>query len=180
MKAILFLTILVALNHNSVYAQIKQIMFHDTQINALSGEPIDLNSFKGKKILIVNVASECGYTPQYKDLQQLHETYQEQLVVIGVPCNQFGAQEPGNSEEIANFCEKNYGVTFLITEKVEVKGENQHPLYRWLTHQEINRVKDSEVKWNFHKYLIDENGALIGEFPSKVNPMSEEITSLIK
>lgn len=180
MKAILFLTLILVLNNQSIFAQIGESMFYDIKINALSGEPIDLNVFKGKKILIVNVASKCGFTPQYKDLQTLFEKYGDQLMIIGVPCNQFGAQEPGTNEEIATFCEKNYGVSFLITEKLDVKGKDQHPLYQWLTQKDLNGVADSEVKWNFHKYLINEEGELIESYGSRVNPLSEEITKHLK
>lgn len=130
-------------------------------INDLNGNPIDLKKFKGKKILFVNVASECGFTPQYADLQKLHETYSDQVTVIGLPCNQFGKQEPGTPEEIHEFCSVNFGVTFLLTEKIEVKGDNQHPLYQWLTDEKKNGLKNSSVKWNFQKYLLDENGHLI-------------------
>lgn len=153
---------------------------YDIHINSLEGDSVDLSSFKGKKLLIVNVASKCGFTPQYKDLQDLSELYGEKLVIIGVPCNQFLNQEPGGAEEIATFCERNYGVTFLITEKVDVKGNEQHPLYAWLTEKSKNGSLDSEVKWNFQKYLITENGELEGVFGSKVNPMSEEIQGYLK
>ncbi|MBT8260885.1 MAG: glutathione peroxidase, partial [Bacteroidia bacterium] len=111
---------------------------YDIKINTLDGKPLDLNTFKGKKILFVNVASECGFTKQYADLQELHETHKDNLVVIGVPCNQFGGQEPGTASQIQTFCEKNFGVTFQLTEKVDVKGDNQHPLYKWLTSEELN------------------------------------------
>ena len=156
-----------------------QTSIYKYSINSLEGELIDLKEFKGKKILFVNVASKCGFTPQYKDLQELHDKYGEKLVVIGFPCNQFGKQEPGTKEEIASFCERNYGVQFLITEKIDVKGENQHPIYKWLTSKEMNGVKSSSVKWNFQKYLVDESGNLIDVFPSTVNPMSEKITDLL-
>ena len=149
---------------------------YDISINSISGEPINLNDFKGKKILIVNTASECGFTGQYEDLEKLYETYKDKLVVVGVPCNQFGGQEPGTLTEIKTFCEVNYGVTFLLTEKVDVKGDNQHPLYAWLTNKEMNGVKSSSVKWNFQKYLIDENGAYIDYFYSMTKPMSSKIT----
>jgi len=142
--------------------------------------PIDLNQFKGKKILFVNTASECGFTPQYEDLQKLQVKYPEKLVIIGSPCNQFGGQEPGNSEQIGSFCKKNYGVTFQLTQKIDVKGENQHPLYSWLSKKSKNGVLDSEVKWNFNKYLIDENGHLMGYFASTTGPLSNDITSLIE
>jgi glutathione peroxidase len=143
------------------------------------GEEIDLSSFEGKKILFVNVASKCGYTPQYKDLQKLSEEYKDNLVIIGVPCNQFGKQEPGSKEEIAEFCEKNYGVTFLITEKVDVKGDNQHPLYGWLTKETENGVENSSVQWNFQKYLVDEKGNYVAMYKSGVKPFDQEITSKI-
>ncbi len=152
---------------------------YDIEINSLAGEPINLNDFKGKKILFINVASKCGFTPQYEDLQKLHEQYREDLVLIGVPCNQFGHQEPGSSDEIATFCEKNYGVTFLMTEKVDVKGDAQHPLYQWLTKAEKNGVEDSTVKWNFQKYMVDEEGRLLGVFSSRVKPFDEELISKI-
>jgi len=152
---------------------------YDISINSLSGDKIDLNDYKGKKILFVNVASKCGFTPQYADLQKLHEKYKKKLVIIGVPCNQFGGQEPGTAEEIQNFCTKNYGVEFLITEKVDVKGENQHPLYKWLTEKELNGLENSSVKWNFQKYIIDEKGNFVDFFYSLTNPMSKKITELI-
>ncbi len=150
---------------------------YDIQLKSLSGEDIDLHQFKGKKILFVNVASECGFTPQYADLQTLYETYKDKLVIIGLPCNQFGGQEPGDAEEIQSFCTKNYGVEFIITEKIDVKGDDQHPLYQWLTDKDLNGVDNSSVKWNFQKYLIDENGQYIDVFYSITNPMSDKITS---
>ena len=149
--------------------------FYDISINSLQGKSVDFTSFKGKKILIVNVASKCGFTPQYKDLQNLQDQYQDQLVVIGVPCNQFGKQEPGNSNEIQEFCEMNYGVSFLITEKIDVKGKEQHPLYAWLTKKEENGRKNSSVKWNFQKYLLDEEGELIDYYYSMTSPKSSKI-----
>lgn len=149
---------------------------YNISINSLTGEPIGLSSFKGKKILIVNTASECGFTGQYSELQELHETYKDKLVIIGVPCNQFGGQEPGTAKEIESFCQVNYGVTFLMTEKVDVKGENQHPLYSWLTTKELNGVSSSTVKWNFQKYLIDENGQLIDYYYSITKPNNSKIT----
>lgn len=162
-------------------AQTKDIKesIYDIQINNINGESIDFEAYKGNKILLVNVASKCGYTGQYKDLQSLYNTYQDNLMIIGVPCNQFGGQEPGTADEIESFCKLNYGVSFLITEKIEVKGKNQHPLYKWLTKKEENGVKDSSVKWNFQKYLIDENGVLIDSFNSNVSPLSEEITNYL-
>lgn len=149
---------------------------YDISINALDGKPIDLSSFKGKNILFVNVASECGFTNQYKDLQKLSDTYPEGLVVIGSPCNQFGKQEPGDASQIQTFCERNFGVTFLLTEKINVKGSNQHPLYQWLTNKDLNGTKNSGVKWNFQKYLVNNNGKLIDYYFSITNPMSSKIT----
>lgn len=152
--------------------------FYNLSIKSLDGKStIYFNNFNGKKVLCVNVASECGYTPQYKELQQLHETYKDKLVVIGFPCNQFGGQEPGTATEIESFCKKNYGVTFLLTEKIDVKGPNQHPVYKWLTNASENGKSDATVKWNFNKFLIDENGNWLEYFPSSVSPMSKEITS---
>ncbi|WJJ95942.1 glutathione peroxidase [Algibacter luteus] len=153
---------------------------YSIKINALNGEPIDLSKFKGKHILFVNVASKCGFTPQYKALQELHETYQDKLQIISVPCNQFGGQEPGNAEDISSFCELNYGVTFLITEKIDVKGKDQHPLYYWLTTKENNGIKNSKVKWNFQKYLIDPSGNFVDYYFSTTNPLSSKITNHIK
>jgi glutathione peroxidase len=154
--------------------------FYDIKINNLQGIPINLEDFKGKHILIVNVASKCGFTPQYKDLQELHETYKEKLQVIGVPCNQFGGQEPGTADDIESFCQVNYGVDFLITEKVDVKGKNQHPLFEWLTNEEQNGVSSSKVKWNFQKYIIDTNGKLVDYYFSLTNPMSKKIIKHLK
>ena len=150
---------------------------YEISINSISGTKIDLSDFKGKKILIVNVASECGFTNQYEGLQKLHEMYKDKLVVIGVPCNQFGGQEPGDAEQIQSFCKKNYGVEFLITEKVDVKGDQQHPLYAWLTNKNLNGKKNSTVKWNFQKYLIDENGDLLDYYYSITKPLSKKITN---
>lgn len=180
MKSFSLIFSIVALSlmsFTSSHNHAKSSSLYDVKINSLMGEEIDLSSFKGKKILFVNVASKCGYTPQYEDLQKLSEEYKDKLVIIGVPCNQFGKQEPGSKEEIAEFCEKNYGVTFLITEKVDVKGDDQHALYGWLTQQSENGVEDSTVKWNFQKYLVDENGNYVAMYKSGVKPFDEEITS---
>ncbi|MFT7666572.1 MAG: glutathione peroxidase [Patiriisocius sp.] len=145
-------------------------------LNTLQGGIINLSLFEGKKILFVNVASKCGFTKQYKDLQKLTETYKDSLVVIGVPCNQFGKQEPGDASEIQSFCELNYGVTFLITEKIDVKGSNQHPLYAWLTSESLNGKRDSNIKWNFQKYIVNEKGELIDHYYSITSPLSKKIT----
>lgn len=153
--------------------------FYDININDISGKKIDLVNFKGKKILVVNVASECGFTKQYEALQELYEKYNDKLIIIGVPCNQFGGQEPGSSSEIQSFCKLNFGVTFLLTEKINVKGKEQHQLYNWLTKKALNRMKNSTVKWNFQKYLINENGEFIDYFYSITKPDSKKITKLL-
>lgn len=167
---------LLKITNNSQEVMSSGPSIYDISINSISGGAINFEDFKGKKILIVNTASECGFTGQYADLEKLYETYREKLVVIGVPCNQFGGQEPDTLTEIQSFCEVNYGVTFLLTEKVEVKGDNKHPLYEWLTSKELNGVKSTSVKWNFQKYLIDENGNYIDYFYSITKPMSSKIT----
>ena len=149
---------------------------YNIKMQSIDNESIDLASFKGKKILFVNVASKCGFTPQYAELQKLHETYKDQLVIIGIPCNQFMNQEPGSNEEIVEFCQKNYGVSFLMTEKVDVKGSNQHALYKWLTSKEMNGSLDSKVKWNFQKYLVNESGEFLEVFSSSIAPMDSKIT----
>jgi len=154
---------------------------HQFKIRALdSDEFIEFKEFEGKKILIVNVASKCGFTYQYEGLEELYQAYKDQLVVIGVPCNQFLFQEPGDEEKIANFCSLNYGVTFPMTEKVKVKGRNAHEVYRWLSDEALNGHSGNKVSWNFNKFLLDENGELLAHFPSKVKPMNEEIIKLIE
>ncbi|WP_040559977.1 glutathione peroxidase [Kordia algicida OT-1] len=165
--------------HSNVVVETKEIPVYDIAINDLAGKPISLKDFKGKNILFVNVASKCGFTKQYKELQLLSDTYKENLVVIGCPCNQFGKQEPGNSEQIQEFCELNFGVTFLLTEKLDVKGKNQHPLYEWLTTKKLNGRRNSKVRWNFQKYLIDQNGKLIDYFYSITKPSSKKITKYL-
>lgn len=149
------------------------------KVAALDGSTIDFASFKGKKILVVNTASECGYTPQYKDLEALYQRYKEKLVIVGFPANNFGGQEPGSNEEIKSFCQKNYGVSFLMAAKVSVKGDDMAPIYQWLTSKTQNHVMDAEVKWNFNKFLIDEQGRLLTKFDSRVTPLSDEITSML-
>jgi glutathione peroxidase len=158
-------------------AQTPKKMLHDISFTSIEGENIKLSRFKGKKILLVNTASRCGYTPQYKQLQELHEKFGKKVVVIGFPCNDFGGQEPGDAESIATFCEKNYGVDFLMADKVQIKGNSPHPIYQWLTQKSLNGKADAIVRWNFHKFLVDEEGSLIGEFPSSVSPTATELTS---
>ena len=157
-----------------------QKSIYDIAINDISGNPIDLNEFKGKHVLFVNVASECGFTPQYAGLEELHQQYKNDLIVIGLPCNQFGGQEPEAEKEIQQFCTKNFGVTFLMTEKIEVKGEEKHPLYNWLTDKKINGKSSSNVKWNFQKYIVDEKGEFVNYFYSTTKPLSPKITSILK
>ena len=157
-----------------------QESIYDIEINAISGNPIDLKQFRGKHILFVNVASECGFTPQYAGLEELHQQFKENLVVIGLPCNQFGGQEPDTEKEIQQFCTKNFGVSFLLTEKIEVKGEGKHQLYNWLTDKKKNGKSSSSVKWNFQKYVVDEKGEFVNYFYSTTKPMSLKITSLLK
>lgn len=152
---------------------------YDIKIDSLQGKPIQLSDYKDKYLFFVNVASKCGFTPQYKELEKLHQDYKEKLVVIGVPCNQFGSQEPGTSSEIEEFCQVNYGVSFLITEKVNVKGAAQHPLYQWLTSKDLNGKKNSSVKWNFQKYLVNPEGKLIDYYLSITKPLSNKITKQI-
>ena len=164
---------------------------YDFKVPGLDGNEIDFASFKGKKIMIVNTASECGNTPQYADLEKLYEKYKDKLVIVGFPANNFGAQEPGTNSDIKEFCKKNYGVTFPMAEKISVKGDDIHPLYKWLVDQSKEMAKklpaenskdfawkrylQDPVVWNFTKFLVDENGNLVAVFHNKVSPMSEEI-----
>lgn len=169
--------------------------FYDFKVAGLDGKEIDFSNFKGKKVLIVNTASKCGNTPQYADLEKLYEKYKDKLVIVGFPANNFGAQEPGSNEEIGEFCKKNYGVTFPMAEKISVRGDDIHPLFKWLVAQSGEMAKNipaddtkdilykkflqDPVIWNFTKFLVDEKGNLIAVFHNKVNPMSEEITKYL-
>jgi glutathione peroxidase len=180
---------LAACNHNSVAQDaasenIEDITaktemtksFYDFKVIDINGEDFDLSSLKGKRVLVVNTASECGYTPQYKSLQELYEKHGgDKFTVIGFPCNQFGGQEPGSNEEIKSFCEKNFGVSFPMMDKVNVKGDAVHPLYDWLTEEDLNGVDGARVSWNFNKFLIDENGNWVAHHGSSKSPMSDEI-----
>ena len=148
---------------------------HKFSVKALDGTTINFADYKGKKILIVNTASECGYTPQYKDLQALYEKYKDKLVIVGFPANNFGGQEPGTATEIKAFCTKNYGVTFPMADKISVKGDDMAPIYQWLTQKAQNGVLDASIKWNFNKFLLNENGEIISKFDSGTKPMSDEI-----
>ena len=153
---------------------------HDFTMKSIDGQPAPLKNYKGKVLLLVNVASKCGYTPQYTGLQKLYEQYKDQgLVVVGVPANNFGGQEPGSDEEIKTFCSRNYNVTFPMMSKVSVKGDDKTPLYAYLTSSEANPATAGDVKWNFTKFLVDKNGKVIGRFDSKVKPDAPELTSAI-
>jgi glutathione peroxidase len=153
---------------------------HSFKVKGIDGKQIDFASFKGKKILVVNTASKCGYTPQYEALEKVYKQYKDKLVIIGFPCNQFGGQEPGTNEEIASFCQKNYGVTFPLADKIDVKGSNTAPIYQWLTQKAKNGLVDATISWNFNKFLMNEDGKMIAYFPSNVKPDSEEILSRLK
>ena len=152
--------------------------FYDLQLNDLNGDKIDLQSFKGKKILLVNVASKCGYTGQYADLQELYETHGDKLEIIGIPCNDFGRQEPGSANEIQKFCKLNYGVTFTLTEKQKIKSEPMSSVYQWLSNPSLNGWNSSLPSWNFCKYVINESGELTHFFKSGVDPNGREILDL--
>ena len=156
------------------------ISIYDISINDINGNKLDLNNYKGKYILFVNVASKCGFTKQYKDLQKLYEENSDNLVIIGSPCNQFGSQEPGSEKEISIFCSEKYKVSFPMTEKLYVKGPNQHKIYKWLTSKNLNGRKSSSVKWNFQKYLVGPDGNLVDYWYSLTNPMSSKITNYLK
>lgn len=153
---------------------------HSFKVKALDGKTIDFSKFKGKKILIVNTASECGFTPQYEDLEKLYETYKNKLVIVGFPANNFGGQEPGTNEEIGVFCKKNYGVTFPMAAKVSVKGDDIAPIFRFLTDKKFNGVKNTMILWNFTKFLLNEKGELIDTFISTTKPNSSSITQYLK
>ena len=165
------------LNTTNTEAKTKSI--YDYSFKTLEGKTVKMSDYKGKKILIVNTASECGYTPQYKQLQEIHQKYEKNVVILGFPTNDFGAQEPGSNKDIQTFCQKNYGVTFTIAEKTTTMGNDVHPIIKWLTTKDLNGKMDSKIEWNFNKYLIDEKGNLMEMFKSKVKPDDQAIVSLI-
>lgn len=155
--------------------------FYDFSVTSLTGEVFNFSQLKGKRVLIVNTASECGYTPQYAQLQELYKMYGgENFTIVGFPSNDFGGQEPGSNEEIATFCQKNYGVSFPMMDKIIIKGEEMHPLYKWLTQKNLNGVSDAEVRWNFNKFLIDGNGNWVAYYGSKTEPLDEKIVAFAK
>lgn len=154
--------------------------FHDFTVKDIDGKEFDLASLKGKKVLVVNVASKCGLTPQYEDLQVLYDKYKDRnFTVIGFPANNFAGQEPGTNAQIKEFCTLNYGVTFPMMDKISVKGKDQAPVYNWLTHKSENGKIDQEVTWNFQKFMIDEEGNLVDVVQPKESPMSEKIIKWI-
>ena len=155
--------------------------FHALSATDIRGELVKMDQYKGHKVIVVNTASECGFTPQYKQLEELYGMYKDKgLVILGFPCNQFGGQEPGTEAQIETFCQKNYGVTFPLMAKVEVKGDGQHAIYHWLTTMSENGVMDAPVKWNFHKFLIDEEGRLVKSVGSGVEPSDPVIVDWVE
>ncbi|MBD2757816.1 glutathione peroxidase [Spirosoma validum] len=152
---------------------------YDFTVKSLDGKPVSLSGFKGKKVVILNVASKCGFTPQYADWEKFYKEHGDKIVVLGFPANNFKSQEPGSSEEIAEFCKKNYGVTFPMFEKVSVLGEDQSPLYKWLTTKDMNGWNDKVPTWNFCKYVVNEKGELTHFFASKVKPEDEEFKKAV-
>ncbi len=158
-----------------------QKSFYDFKVTDINGKTFDLAQLKGKKVLVVNTASKCGFTPQYKQLEEVYEKYGgDKFTIIGFPANNFANQEPGSNKEIETFCEQNYGVTFPMMSKISVKGADMAPLYQWLTEKKLNGKMDSKVGWNFQKYLIDENGNLVDVVESKVKPDDSKIVSWIQ
>ncbi len=154
---------------------------HQFKVSDLYGNEFDFATLKGKKVMVVNTASECGLTPQYEQLQEVYDAYKDKnFVIVGFPANNFGAQEPGTNEQIATFCKKNYGVTFLMMSKISVVGDDMHEVYQFLTQKEKNGLEDSKVAWNFQKYLLDENGYLVKVISPKILPNDKEIIDWIK
>jgi glutathione peroxidase len=154
--------------------------FYDLTYSDITGNKVMMSQYKGKYVLCVNVASKCGNTPQYKALETLYEKHKDKLVIIGFPCNQFLGQEPGSESEIAEFCTKNYGVTFPLASKVDVKGKDQHPVYSWLMMKELNGVSDDKVEWNFHKVLVSPEGKWLKAFDASMDPGNGEIEKMLK
>lgn len=178
MKNFALLIVLTMMISGAVSAQ---KTLHSFKTKTIDGKEFDLASLKGKKVLVVNTASKCGNTPQYKDLEALYEKYKDRnFVIIGFPANNFMGQEPGTNKEIKEFCELNYGVTFPMMSKISVKGDNQDPIYKWLTQKSENGKMDAAVTWNFQKFLIDENGNLVDVVNPKGSPMSDKIVKWIE
>lgn len=180
MRKIIFLGLAVV-SLNAIAQTTSSKSFFDFKTKTIDGKEFSLSSLKGKKVLVVNTASKCGYTPQYKDLETLYKTYGgDKFVIVGFQANNFANQEPGTNEDIKSFCQLNYGVSFPMMSKISVKGSDMDPIYQWLTRKDLNGKMDSEVKWNFQKYLIDENGNLVAEYDSNVLPTSDKIVNWIK
>lgn len=153
--------------------------FYDFTVNDLSGKPVNLKEYQGKTVVLINVASKCGFTPQYADWQKFHEKYGSKVAVLGFPANDFMSQEPGTNDEIAEFCQKNYGVTFRMFDKIKVSGKDKAPLYNWLSSKELNGWNDQEPTWNFCKYLINKEGKLTHFFESKITPDNPEFLKAV-
>jgi len=166
-------------NNVSLDQMMMEKSFYDFKMKDINGQEVDFSQFKGKKLLLVNVASKCGYTKQYEDLQKLHQEHGDEVTIIGFPANNFGGQEPGTNEEIKEFCSSKFGVTFMMMDKISVKGDDKAPLYKWLSDKDLNGWNDKEPTWNFCKYFINEKGELVKFFASSVKPMDEEILQLI-
>lgn len=150
---------------------------HQFKMTGIKGETINFADFAGKKLIVVNVASKCGYTPQYQQLEELYRNFSDRLVIVGFPSNDFGAQEPGSNDEIYRFCELNYSISFPLTTKVSIKEGSIHPIYEWLTDKSLNQHMDSSVNWNFHKFLLNEQGNIVKSLPSSVTPFDDPIMS---
>lgn len=179
MKKLTLITLLLMASVHFIKAQ--SMNFYDFKVNDISEQPFDLSSLKGKKLIVVNTASKCGLTPQYETLEEVYQKYGgDNFAIIGFPANNFGAQEPGSNEEISSFCSKNYGVTFQMMSKISVKGDDIHPLYKWLTNKSENGVEDAPVTWNFQKFMIDENGNYVGMVSPQESPASETIIKWIE
>jgi glutathione peroxidase len=181
MKKIVFATLLLFALTLNMNAQKNLKSFYDFTVTDINGKSFSMSSLKGKKVMVVNVASKCGYTPQYEQLQKLYDTYKDKnFVIVAFPANNFANQEPGTNAEIKEFCRMNYGITFPMMQKISVKGKDQAPIYKWLTQKSENGVIDQEVMWNFQKYLIDENGKLTAVYLPKVSPLDEKIINWIE
>ena len=180
MKQLIIILTLIA-SMSSINTVTAQKSFYDFTVTTITGEEFHLSELKGKKVMIVNTASKCGFTPQYEGLEELYKTYKDQnFVIIGFPANNFMKQEPGSDEEIASFCKLNYGVTFPMMSKISVKGKDIHPLYKWLSDKKENGVLSPKVKWNFQKFIIDEEGNLVDYFAPTTKPMDSRIVNWIK
>lgn len=181
MKTYIYIMIFAALTVNTMAQGTAGKTFHDFTVTTIDGDEFPLSQLKGKKVLVVNTASKCGYTPQYEDLEKLYTTYGgDKFTIIGFPANNFMRQEPGSNAEIKQFCTSKYNVTFPMMSKISVKGDDIAPVYKWLTQKDENGVMDAPVKWNFQKFMIDENGHLAGVVYSSENPLSDQIVNWIK